>query len=162
MIDSIVVILVIVLLVLLAIFGMAQFALLLTIRSSSKTLIETFHKIDESQNRFLERLNQLQKGIVTIAHHTGANAEKAQKNPEVLKIEKEHLRSSYDSDRDKSYAYYNCAEALFREGFLKESYRYTKACLRLNSEHQSASKLEAVLKQRLGSAAAEADNKENG
>jgi hypothetical protein len=129
-------ILVVVLLALLFIFGIFQFAFLLTIRSSTRTLIE-----------------------VTIAHHTGANSEKPQKNPEVLKIEKQFLQSSYDSDRDKSYAYYNCSEALFREGFLKESYRYTKACLRLNSDHQSASKLEAVLKQRLGKSASAEENK---
>lgn len=160
MIDPIIIILVIVLLVLLSVFGMAQFALLITIRSSSKTLIETFQKIDESQNRFLERLNQMQKGIVTIAHHTGANSGAVQKNPEILKIERKHLKSSYDSDRDKSYAYYNCAEALFREGFLKESYKYVKACLRLNTEHQSASKLDAVLRQRLGGAVPAEGNKE--
>ncbi|MFC2076395.1 hypothetical protein ACFLT7_04860 [candidate division KSB1 bacterium] len=161
MIDPLVMILIVVLLVLLFVFGIFQFAFLLTIRTSTRTLIETFKEIDESQKRFLERLNQLQKGIVTIAHHTGANSEKPQKNPEVLKIEKQFLQSSYDSDRDKSYAYYNCSEALFREGFLKESYRYTKACLRLNTEHQSASKLEAVLKQRLGISASTEENKDD-
>jgi len=143
--EPIIIISIIIILLVLAIFSVAQFAILLSLRGNTKNLLATYRMIKESQDKFLEQLTQL-SNFITVQSKKGRPRSK---NPEVLKIEKKFLKQSCDSDRDKSYAFYNCAEALFREEFFQESYFYTKGCLELNPEHQTALKLEKILRRKL-------------